>query len=73
MWHDISNMAADLAAPVRDVETSTPFDPPCPAGALDGRRWLNEPIDPLERKLERDDGLPDCTVSGIPGIFVENF
>lgn len=31
-------MAADLAAPVRDVETSTPFDPPCPAGALDGRR-----------------------------------
>lgn len=31
-------MAADLAAPVRDVETRTPFEPPWPAGALDGRR-----------------------------------
>lgn len=72
-------MAADLAAPVRDVETSTPFDPDEPdcKGALDGLRWLpppvatvtplppfplNEPIDALDLKLERDDGRAECTV-----------
>lgn len=51
-------MAADLAAPVRDVDTRTPFDPDC-IGALDGRRLLNEPIEPLDLKLDRDDGRAD--------------
>lgn len=31
-------MAADLAAPDRDVDTSIPFEPEC--GALDGRRLV---------------------------------
>lgn len=38
-------MAADRAAPERDVDTNMPLDV---AGALDGRRWLNEPIEQLE-------------------------
>lgn len=56
-------MAADLAAPDRDVDTSIPFDPDC--GALDGRRFVYEPMEFLELldlKLLRDDGLAECTV-----------
>lgn len=59
-------MAADLAAPVRDVDTRTPFDPDC--GALDGRRLPYEPIEPLECRLERDDGRADWAVREIPKI-----
>lgn len=56
-------MAAERAAPERDELTSTPLEPLC--GALDGRRWLYELIELLERRLERDDGRPECTVRGI--------
>lgn len=51
-------MAADLAAPVRDVDTSTPFELDC--RALDDRR-LNDDIELLERMLSRDDGRPEWT------------
>lgn len=50
-------MAAERAAPERDVDTNTPFVVVC--GALDGRRWPNEPIELLERILDRDDGRTD--------------
>lgn len=53
-------MAADLAAPDRDVDTRIPFDPDC--GALDGRRFVYEPIELLDLKLPRDDGRTECTV-----------
>lgn len=51
-------MAAERAAPERLVETSTPLLPDeLVCGALDGRRWLYEPNELLERMLaERDDG-----------------
>lgn len=55
-------MAADLAAPDLDVETRIPFEPDW--GALDGRRFVYEPIEFLELldlKLLRDDGLAECT------------
>lgn len=39
-WHDMSNMAAERAAPERELLTSTPLEPDC--GALDGRRLLND-------------------------------
>lgn len=39
-------MAADLAAPERDVDTNIPFEPA--VGALDGRRLPNEPIELVE-------------------------
>lgn len=57
-------MAADLAAPVRDVDTRTPFEPDC--GALEARRFVNDPTEPLERRLLREDGRADWIVSGIP-------
>lgn len=57
-------MAADLAAPVRDVDTRTPLEPAW--GALEERRFVKEPIDPLDRILERDEGRADWIVSGIP-------
>lgn len=47
-------MAAERAAPERDVDTSTPFEPDC--GALDGRRLQYDEIELLERILPRDDG-----------------
>lgn len=47
-------MAADLAAPERDVDTNTPFEPHC--GALDGRRLLYDPMLLLDRILDLDDG-----------------
>lgn len=52
-------MAAERAAPERDVETNIPlaFDVEC--GALDALRCPNEPVELLERILERDDGRPD--------------
>ena len=53
-------MAADLAAPDRDVDTKTPFEFVC--GALDGRRLPYDPMELLECKLERDDGRAECTV-----------
>lgn len=56
-------MAADLAAPDLDVETRIPFDPDC--GALDGRRLVYEPIELLDLKLLRDDGLAECTINWI--------
>lgn len=56
-------MAAERAAPERDELTSTPLEPLC--GALDGRRWLYELIELLDRIEERDDGRPEWTVSGI--------
>lgn len=59
-------MAAERAAPERDVLTRTPFEPLC--GALDGRLWLYELIELLDRRLERDDGRPECTVRGISGM-----
>lgn len=58
-------MAAERAAPERDVLTRTPLEPLC--GALDGRLWLYELIELLDRRLERDDGRPECTVRGISG------
>lgn len=48
-------MAADRAAPDLDVETRIPLLDEFVCGALDGRRW-NEPIELLERMLDRDDG-----------------
>lgn len=54
-------MAADLAAPEREVDTNTPLEPHC--GALDGRRLLYEPMLLLDRMLERDEGRPECTVN----------
>lgn len=39
-------MAADLAAPERDVDTKMPFEPT--VGALDGRRGPYEPIELVE-------------------------
>lgn len=68
-WHDISNMAAERAAPERELLTRTPLDPDC--GALDGRRLVNELMELLERMLERDDGRPECTVKGISGSVNE--
>lgn len=53
-------MAADLAAPERDVDTNTPFE--LAVGALDGRRLPNEPIELLECILDRDEGRAECTV-----------
>lgn len=50
-------MAADLAAPDLDVDTRTPFEPDC--GALDGRRFVYELIELLDRRLDRDDGRPE--------------
>lgn len=47
-------MAADLAAPERDVDTRTPFEPDC--GALEGRRLTYDDIELLERILPRDEG-----------------
>lgn len=63
MWDDISNMAAERAAPERDVDTRTPLLPPVEfeCGALDGRRLPYEPNELLERMLERDDGRPEWT------------
>lgn len=58
-------MAADLALPWRDCETATPFGAP---DVLRPLILLYEPIEPLDRWLERDDGLPDCIVSGIPKV-----
>lgn len=52
-------MAAERAAPERDVDTNTPFEPLLVCGALDGRRFPYEPIDVLERILDRDDGRTD--------------
>lgn len=59
MWDDMSKMAADRAAPERDVDTKTPLEL---CGALDGRRRPNESIELLERILDRDDGRTDCTI-----------
>lgn len=54
-------MAAERAAPWRDCDTVTPFE----WGAPDDRR-VYDPIEPVERWLERDDGRFDCIVKGIP-------
>lgn len=51
----MSNMAAERAAPERDVDTRMPLlELVC--GALDGLRLLNDPIELFEWMLERDDG-----------------
>lgn len=60
-------MAADLAAPERDVDTKMPFE--LAVGALDGRRLPNEPIELLECILERDDGRAECTVGNISLLY----
>lgn len=51
-------MAAERAAPERDVDTRTPLLPAVEfvCGALDGRRY--EPNELLER-IERDDDRPE--------------
>lgn len=50
-------MAAERAAPERDVDTKTPLLPDeFVCGADDGRRLLNEPNELFERMLDRDDG-----------------
>lgn len=56
MWDDMSNMAAERAAPERDVDTRMPLPDELVCGALDGRRLLNEPIELFEWMLERDEG-----------------
>lgn len=48
--------AAQRLAPDRDVDTRIPLLDEFVCGALDGRRWPNELIEPLERMLDRDDG-----------------
>lgn len=60
-------MAADLAAPDRDVETRIPLEPDC--GALDGRRLVYEPIELLDLKLLRDDGRAECTVFNLSALI----
>lgn len=52
-------MAAERAAPERDVETMIPFAFAVEWGALDALRWPNEPAESLDRMLDRDDGRPD--------------
>lgn len=53
----MSNIAADRAAPVLDVDTRTPLLPDVfVCGALEARRLLNEPNELFERMLDRDDG-----------------
>lgn len=58
-------MAALRALPCRDCETLTPFIAP------DERRPY-EPIDPVERWLDLDDGRFDCIVNGIPMKIILN-
>lgn len=52
-------MAAERAAPERDVDTKIPFVLDDECGALEALRCPYELIELLERKLERDDGRPD--------------
>lgn len=52
-------MAADLAAPVREVDTIIPFDPVLGIGPDMRRLFPYEPIDPLDRMLDLEDGLPE--------------